>query len=59
MMVCERQDPRTTCPKLECDESEIIHIQDECCPVCKGKKLRLNADLSLRCESIAPVKIAV
>ncbi|KAL3884140.1 hypothetical protein ACJMK2_030360 [Sinanodonta woodiana] len=35
-MVCERQDPQTSCPKLNCDEKHVLHIQGECCPVCQG-----------------------
>lgn len=36
-MKCTKQDPETTCPKLECPEEERINIQNECCPICKGK----------------------
>ncbi|XP_053396211.1 protein kinase C-binding protein NELL1-like [Mercenaria mercenaria] len=36
VMLCERQDPETTCPKLECEPSEIIRVQNECCPICRG-----------------------
>ena len=36
VMHCERQDPETTCPKLDCDASEIIYVQNECCPICRG-----------------------
>lgn len=42
-MLCERQDPETTCPKLDCDKSEIIRVQNECCPICRGKECLLPA----------------
>ena len=36
LMKCEVQD-KSTCPALDCPPEDEIHIQDECCPVCKGK----------------------
>ncbi|KAH3726401.1 protein kinase C-binding protein NELL1-like [Dreissena polymorpha] len=36
VMQCDRQDPITSCPKLGCSGDDVIYVQGQCCPICRG-----------------------
>ncbi|ESP01087.1 hypothetical protein LOTGIDRAFT_172822 [Lottia gigantea] len=34
--ICLKQNPEEICPKLNCTSNDTIHVEGECCPICKG-----------------------
>ncbi|XP_052810970.1 protein kinase C-binding protein NELL2-like [Mya arenaria] len=36
VMQCDRQDPMTSCPRLDCPVEDLLHVQGQCCPICRG-----------------------